>query len=88
VGRALLNLPEVLLLDEPTRSVDLQGRRAFHDLLRELSGARGVAILMATHDLDEAAELGDRVVVLRAGRIRTELRRPRRDEVEAVLSQS
>jgi ABC-2 type transport system ATP-binding protein len=86
LGRALIAAPRVLLLDEPTRSVDLQGRRAFHELLLDLARDRAVAILMATHDLDEAVELADRVVVLAEGRIGAELVRASRAEIEAALT--
>jgi ABC-2 type transport system ATP-binding protein len=85
LGRALIAAPSVLLLDEPTRSVDLQGRRAFHQLLLGLVREQAVAILMATHDLEEAVELADRVVVLSEGRIRSEMVRPGRAEIEAAL---
>jgi ABC-type multidrug transport system ATPase subunit len=86
LGRALIAAPRVLLLDEPTRSVDLQGRRDFHELLQGLARERAVAILMATHDLEEAVELADRVIVLADGRIRSELVHPRRAEIEAALA--
>jgi len=65
--------------------VDLQGRRAFHELLLGLAREREVSILMATHDLDEAVDLGDRVVVLADGRIATDLPHPDRGALETAL---
>ncbi len=86
LGRALIAAPRVLLLDEPTRSVDLQGRRDFHELLLKLAREHDVAVLMATHDLEEAVELADRVMVLADGRIRSELVHPGRADIEAALA--
>jgi ABC-type multidrug transport system ATPase subunit len=70
IARALLARPRVLLLDEPTRSLDPITARAFRTLLREeLVGRRGCTILLATHNTEEAFELCDRVAVLHQGRI-------------------
>jgi ABC-2 type transport system ATP-binding protein len=66
-----LHRPDVLLLDEPTAGVDPQARERIHDLLRGLRG-QGMAILLATHDLDQAAELADRIGILVEGRLRAE----------------
>jgi ABC-2 type transport system ATP-binding protein len=66
-----LHRPDVLLLDEPTVGVDPQARERIHDLLRGLR-AEGMAILLATHDLDQAAVLADRIGILVDGRLRAE----------------
>jgi ABC-2 type transport system ATP-binding protein len=66
-----LHSPTVLLLDEPTVGVDPQARERIHDLLRDLRG-RGTAILLATHDLDQASELADRIGILVDGKLRAE----------------
>ena len=66
-----LHQPEILLLDEPTVGVDPQARERIHDLLRDLR-RRGMAILLATHDLDQAAELADRIGILVDGALRAE----------------
>lgn len=58
----------ILLLDEPTRGVDVGGRADIHELLRGLA-AQGVAVIFASSDLDEVLSLADEVVVMRAGRI-------------------
>lgn len=70
VARALLGSPRVLLLDEPTRSLDPAAARTFRAFLREELGTRrGCAVLVATHRSEEAFELCDRVVVLNRGRV-------------------
>ncbi len=70
VARALLGSPRVLLLDEPTRSLDPTAAHAFRAFLREELGTRrGCAVLVATHRTEEAFELCDRVVVLNRGRV-------------------
>jgi ABC-2 type transport system ATP-binding protein len=70
VARALLGHPRVLLLDEPTRSLDPTAARSFRSFLREeLVGRRRCAVLVATHRTEEAFELCDRVVVMNRGRV-------------------
>ena len=68
LARALLHQPPILLLDEPTRSLDPASRAEFQEVLRELRSERGVTTLLTTHDLGEAAALCDEVSVLRDGR--------------------
>ena len=67
--RALLPSPCVLLLDEPTRALDPLAASDFRQALRRLRASEPVAILLTTHDLHEAAELADRIVVLAGGRV-------------------
>jgi ABC-type sugar transport system ATPase subunit len=74
LGKWLLTEPRILLLDEPTRGVDVGAKAEIAGLLGEIA-ARGVAILMASSDLAEIVRLADRVVVLRAGRVAGELGR-------------
>ena len=69
IARALLGSPPVLLLDEPSRTLDPMATRDFGETVRELSHRRDAAVLLATHDLHEAATLGDRVALLVDGRI-------------------
>ena len=61
--------PELLFLDEPTAGFDPAARRDFHDLVRGLAAEHGTTILLTTHDLDEAARLADRILILDRGRI-------------------
>ncbi len=66
LARALLKEPRVLVLDEPTRSLDPGARESFWELLRRLAGG-GTAILLATHSFDEAAAVSDSVAILLGG---------------------
>ena len=69
LARALLSNPRILLLDEPTRSLDPVAAHDFRRLLRELADQSGVTILLATHNPDEAFTYCDRVAVLHQGSI-------------------
>ncbi len=68
LGLALVNRPDLLILDEPTAGLDPAARRRLHALVRELSG-EGRTILLTTHYVEEAESLCDRVLMLRGGRI-------------------
>ena len=65
---ALVGNPELLVLDEPTVSMDVEARRSFWAAMRN-EAAKGRTILFSTHYLEEADEFADRVVVLGAGRV-------------------
>jgi NitT/TauT family transport system ATP-binding protein len=64
IARALAYRPQVLVMDEPFASVDAQIRADLEDLVLRLQRESGITILLVTHDIDEAAYLADRVVVL------------------------
>lgn len=68
IARALMHEPEVLFLDEPTTGLDPQARLFVWDRLRELR-ARGVTMILTTHDMDEATELCERVGIMDHGKI-------------------
>lgn len=68
LARWLLAGSRVLLLDEPTRGVDINGKFEIYRVLREQAG-RGLALLVTTSELPEALLLADRIVVLRDGRV-------------------
>jgi ribose transport system ATP-binding protein len=74
LARALLADPQVLLLDEPTRGVDVGARAEVHGLLLALL-ARGKALLVASSELDELFALADRILVLSRGRVTGHFRR-------------
>lgn len=60
--------PSVIILDEPTAGLDVQGRAQLHDAIRELKNS-GVTILLATHDMAEAESLCDRIGIMIRGRM-------------------
>jgi ABC-type sugar transport system ATPase subunit len=66
--RSLFRKPCVVILDEPTRGVDVGARRAIHDLISSLSGD-GIAVLLISSEVDELRELSHRLLVMRRGRI-------------------
>ena len=69
LARSLVREPELLLADEPFGALDALTRIKMHGLLRELCAAHQPAVLLVTHDVDEAIVLADRVIVLDEGRI-------------------
>ncbi|MER5183466.1 ABC transporter ATP-binding protein [Streptomyces sp. NPDC002896] len=69
LARALVREPELLLLDEPFGALDALTRIRMHALLRELCAKHRPAVLLVTHDVDEAILLADRVLVLTDGHI-------------------
>ena len=71
IARALINEPEILLLDEPTTGLDPQARHLLWERLYQLK-ADGVTLVLTTHYMDEAEQLCDRLVVMDAGRIAAE----------------
>ncbi len=68
LARTLLTEPEVLLMDEPTSSLDFAATRVLEDLGRDLSRS-GITLLWVSHDLDQVRRIADSAVVLTAGRI-------------------
>ena len=69
IASALTQSPDVLLLDEPTASLDLGYQLEVAGLLRGLNRDRGVTMVLATHDLNLAASLCDRLILMRDGRV-------------------
>jgi tungstate transport system ATP-binding protein len=68
LARALARDPTVLFLDEPTASLDPAATKAFEDVIRAIV-ARGIKVVMSTHDLGEARRLAGEVVLLHRGRV-------------------
>jgi iron complex transport system ATP-binding protein len=69
LARALAQEPRLLVLDEPTSHLDLRYQAETAELLRRLNRAHGVTILLVSHDLNLAAELCDRLLLLHEGRV-------------------
>ncbi|WP_329004787.1 ABC transporter ATP-binding protein [Kribbella sp. NBC_00709] len=69
LARSLVREPDLLLADEPFGALDALTRLKMHVLLRKLCAAHQPAVLLVTHDVDEAIVLADRVIVLDQGRI-------------------
>ena len=89
LARALVREPTLLLLDEPFSALDALTRIAMHRLVLRLWAHHGPAVLLVTHDVDEAIALADRVLVLSGGQIglacRVEAPRPRDRDQPALV---
>ncbi|MEO0476762.1 MAG: ABC transporter ATP-binding protein [Planctomycetota bacterium] len=71
IARAVVHEPKVVFLDEPTTGLDPQARVAVWELVSALRG-QGMAVVLTTHYMDEAARLSDRLQVLQAGKVRAQ----------------
>jgi putative ABC transport system ATP-binding protein len=69
VARTLANSPRVLLLDEPTSALDDAAKRGIESLVQAIVRDQRLACVMVTHDLEQAARLADRALVLERGRV-------------------
>ncbi|GLY92764.1 ABC transporter ATP-binding protein [Actinoplanes sp. NBRC 103695] len=84
LARSLVGEPQLLLADEPFGALDALTRLKMHELLRDLCRRHRPAVLLVTHDVDEAIKLADRIVVLDAGRIALDVR-PTQPDIRDVL---
>lgn len=82
LAKWLATEPKVMVLDEPTRGIDVGAKRAVYELMRDLT-AEGVAILLISSELPEVIGMSDRILVLKDGEISGEL--PAGAEEEAVM---
>lgn len=87
LARALLHRPGLLLLDEPTRSLDPPSAARFRALLRG-EALRGVTVLLSTHSLEEAREAGGRCLLLAGGRMAWDGPPPHGEDLPALLEAS
>ena len=83
VGRWLLTNPKILILDEPTRGIDVGAKAEIHRLVSELAG-QGVAILMISSEMPEVLGMSDRIVVMHEGRVTGILDRKNADQVSIM----
>lgn len=71
IGTALVHIPALIILDEPTIGLDPQGRRTVWEILRRLVHKFGTTIFLTTHDMLEADQLCDRLAIINNGKIAT-----------------
>jgi ribose transport system ATP-binding protein len=83
LGKWLLTQPKILLLDEPTRGIDVGAKREIYQLIESLA-ATGLSILFVSSELEEIIGMSDRVLVMHEGRITGELNRDELNE-EAIM---
>lgn len=83
LAKGLVRTPQVLILDEPTRGVDVGAKEEIYTIMKELA-RQGVAILMISSDLEEVLGISDRVVVLHQGQVAGKLDRQEMNE-ESVM---
>jgi ABC-2 type transport system ATP-binding protein len=69
IARSFLTAPSLLLMDEPTTGLDPRSKKEVQSLLEALRAEREVTVLLCTHDMDEAAALCDRVLMMDGGRV-------------------
>jgi ABC-2 type transport system ATP-binding protein len=69
IAKALIHEPKVLILDEPTSGLDVSGKREVWQALKDLQAATKVTMLLATHDMEEAETLPERLLLIHQGRI-------------------
>ena len=74
LGKALLTEPRVILLDEPTRGIDVGAKLEIYEIINQLT-AQGKAVLLVSSELPELIGMSDRILMLREGRIGGEFRR-------------
>ncbi|HZG15049.1 MAG TPA: sugar ABC transporter ATP-binding protein [Candidatus Bathyarchaeia archaeon] len=74
IGKWLATKPKILILDEPTRGVDIGAKKEIYDLMNQLA-KEGVAIIMISSELPEVLGMSDRIIVMHEGRVTAELSR-------------
>ena len=85
IGKALLTNPKVLLMDEPSRGIDVGAKADVFRTMRKLS-REGLGILFATSDLDEVMALSDRIAVMSNGKLTGLFDRAQATEAEIVAA--
>lgn len=74
IGRSLLTNPEIMLLDEPTRGIDVGSKSQIYRLMNDLA-KQGMAIVMVSSEMPEVMGMSDRIIVVSKGRITAEVER-------------
>jgi inositol transport system ATP-binding protein len=83
IGRWLLTKPKILILDEPTRGIDVGAKAEIHKLVSKLAG-EGVAVLMISSEMPEVLGMSDRVMVMHEGRVTGIIYRKDADQVSVM----
>jgi inositol transport system ATP-binding protein len=83
ICRWLMTNPKILILDEPTRGIDVGAKAEIHRLISQLAG-QGVAIIMISSEMPEVLGMSDRIVVLHEGRVTGILDRAEADQVKIM----
>ena len=73
IGKWLNSQVKVLLMDEPTRGIDIEAKNQVYELVRNLAG-RGISVIFVSSEIDEVLEVSDRILVLNGGRIVADVR--------------
>lgn len=87
IARAMAARPSVLLLDEPTKEVDMKGKRTIWSAVRA-QAAEGMSVLISSHDVMEVRELCDRVLVMHEGKLTASLERREISNADPVALES
>jgi inositol transport system ATP-binding protein len=83
IGRWLLTHPRILILDEPTRGIDVGAKSEIHTLVTQLAH-KGVAVIMISSELPEVLGMSDRVLVMHEGHVTGILDRSEADQVSVM----
>ena len=83
IAKWLANSPSILILDEPTRGIDVGAKKEIHQLMSQLA-QQGVAIIMISSELPEVLGMSDRIVVMHEGRVKGVLPRSEADQVSIM----
>jgi inositol transport system ATP-binding protein len=83
IGRWLLTRPKILILDEPTRGIDVGAKAEIHRLISKLAG-EGLAVIMISSEMPEILGMSDRIMVMHDGRVTGFLNRSEADQVSIM----
>ena len=83
IARLLMTKPKILILDEPTRGIDVGAKAEIHRLISDLAG-EGLAVIMISSEMPEILGMSDRVMVMHQGRLTGTLDRAEADQVSIM----
>ena len=83
IARWLLTRPKILILDEPTRGIDVGAKAEIHRLISKLAG-EGVAVIMISSEMPEVLGMSDRIMVVHEGRVTGFLNRDEANQVKIM----